>query len=334
MESTSHDPQAEREADVPSASSPSEASTCCSPSRDGDAPVDVLTGPAVATSENPTSTTFVDIPAGTFLMGTDDPRGYPDDGEGPIHEVELDAFAMASHAVTNDEFGQFVAATGFVTTAEQFVSSFVFGGLLPDDFSPTQGVAAAPWWRLVEGADWHHPEGPHSDLDGRGTHPVIHVSWLDALAYCSWSGTRLPTEAEWERAARGGSEQHHFPWGDDLEPDGEHRMNVFQGTFPADNTAKDGWVGTSPVMSFPPNAWGLHDMTGNVWEWCADWFDPGYYARSPKQAPPGPASGQARVMRGGSYLCHESYCWRYRVDARSANSPDSSTGNIGFRVVA
>lgn len=267
-------------------------------------------------------------------MGTEDPRGYPDDGEGPVHEVELDAFSMAVHPVTNDQFGRFVAATGHATTAEQFVSSFVFGGLLPDDFPPTQGVAAAPWWRLVEGADWRHPEGPHSDIADRGSHPVIHVSWLDATAYCAWSGTRLPTEAEWERAARAGSEQLHYPWGDELEPDGEHRMNVFQGSFPEENTAADGWVGTSAVMSYAPNAWGLHEMTGNVWEWCADWFDPTYYQRSPKQAPPGPESGQARIMRGGSYLCHESYCWRYRVDSRSANTPDSSTGNIGFRVVA
>ncbi|MDY7100814.1 MAG: formylglycine-generating enzyme family protein [Actinomycetota bacterium] len=274
------------------------------------------------------------VPATTFAMGTDDPRGYPDDGEGPVHDVELATYAIAACAVTNEQFGAFVADTGHRTTAERFGTSFVFAGLLPDEFPPTRGVAAAPWWREVHGADWRHPEGPHSDLGGREAHPVTHVSWDDAVAYCRWSGTRLPTEAEWERAARGDRAGAHFPWGDELEPGGEHRMNVFQGRFPQRNTAADGWTGTCPVGSFPANDLGLHEVTGNVWEWCADWFDPGYYARSPRRAPSGPRKGTARVMRGGSYLCHESYCWRYRVDARSANTPDSSTGNIGFRVAA
>lgn len=266
-------------------------------------------------------------------MGTDDPRGYPDDGEGPVHDVELTAYAIGRHAVTNDEFAAFVDATGHRTTAEQFANSFVFGGLLPDDFPPTQAVASAPWWRLVEGADWRHPEGSHSDLRDRGNHPVIHVSWTDAMAYCEWSGTRLPTEAEWERAARGWVEGAHFPWGHEREPGGQHMMNVFQGTFPGNDFGEDGWVGTCPVESYPPNGFGLYEMTGNVWEWCSDWFDPRYYGRSPRVDPVGPESGQAKVMRGGSYLCHDSYCWRYRVDARSANTPDSTTGNLGFRVV-
>lgn len=266
-------------------------------------------------------------------MGTDDP-GYPPDGEGPVHEVELAAFLIGRHAVTNDLFGRFVSATGYVTTAERYGDSFVFGGLLPDDFPPTRGVVGAEWWRMVEGACWRHPEGPHSDLAGRGDHPVVHVSIDDALAFCAWSGTRLPTEAEWERAARGGLSGCHYPWGDEREPAGEHRMNVFQGRFPGEDTGADGFVGTCPVGSFPPNGYGLHEMTGNVWEWCSDWFDPGWYARSPLRAPQGPDRGTARVMRGGSYLCHESYCWRYRVDARSSSTPDSSTGNLGFRVAA
>lgn len=272
------------------------------------------------------------LPGGVFTMGTDDPRGYAADGEGPVHEVELAAFRLALHTVTNADFAAFVAATGHVTTAEHYGDSFVFAGHLPDDFPPTQGVAAAPWWRLVSGASWRHPEGPHSNVDERPDHPVVQVSWLDATAYCAWRGGRLPTEAEWEYAARGGLAGHHFPWGADREPDGEHRMNVFQGTFPQHDTGEDGWVGTCPVGSFPANGFGLFEMTGNVWEWCADWFDPGYYARSPRTDPTGPPNGEARVMRGGSHLCHDSYCWRYRVDARSSNTPDSTTGNIGFRI--
>jgi len=283
---------------------------------------------------SPDAAVMATIPAGSFRMGTDDPRGYASDGEGPVHEVELSAFRVSIHTVTNDQFAAFVEATGHRTTAEEFATSFVFVGLLPDGFPPTRAVAGAPWWREVVGADWRHPEGPQSDLVGRGTHPVVHVSWYDATAYCGWAGVRLPTEAEWERAARGLENGHHFPWGDDREPAGEHRMNVFQGDFPHHNTGADGRVGTCPVGSFAPNDFGLHEMTGNVWEWCADWFAGDYYRRSPRVAPSGPTSGQARVMRGGSYLCHESYCWRYRVDARSSNTPDSSTGNVGFRVAA
>jgi formylglycine-generating enzyme len=267
-------------------------------------------------------------------MGTDDPRGYPDDGEGPVHTVELDAYRMGVHTVTNDEFAHFVAATGYRTTAEQYGSSFVFAGLLPPDFPPTRAVSDAPWWREVEGADWRRPEGPDSDLADRGAHPVVHVSWADALAYCAWAGGRLPTEAEWERAARAGRNGHHYPWGDEREPGGEHRMNVFQGEFPHRDTGDDGWIGTCPVGTYEPNGFGLYETTGNVWEWCADWFGPHYYRRSPRESPSGPKYGAARVMRGGSYLCHESYCWRYRVDSRSSNTPDSSAGNVGFRVAA
>ena len=273
------------------------------------------------------------IASGTFLMGTDDPRGYPRDGEGPAHEVSVLGFDLEVHTVTNDRFAAFVAATGHRSTAELLGTSFVFGGLLPHDFPPTRGVAATPWWREVMGASWRTPEGPQSDLTGRGEHPVVHVSWTDAVAYCAWVGGRLPTEAEWERAARGGRHGDHYPWGDDREPLGRHLINVFQGTFPGHDTGEDGWVGTCPVGNFPANGFGLFEMTGTVWEWCADWFDPTYYARSPRENPPGPAHGTSRVMRGGSYLCHESYCWRYRVDSRSANTPESTTGNVGFRVV-
>jgi sulfatase modifying factor 1 len=311
-------------------------SSCCAPGRgaggSSEAERAASSGPIVATG--PPEPALVTIPAGSFVMGTDDPRGYAADGEGPPHPVELDAYALGVHTVTNAEFAAFADDTAYRTTAEELGTSFVFAGLLPRGFAPTPAVAAAPWWREVAGADWRHPEGPHSAVADRGTHPVVHVSWYDAVAYCDWAGLRLPTEAEWERAARGAEEGHHFPWGDEREPEGEHRMNVFQGHFPQRDTGEDGWVGTCPVETFPANDFGLFETTGNVWEWCSDWFSPDSYRRSPRHSPVGPRKGVTRVMRGGSYLCHESYCWRYRVDSRSSNTPDSSAGNVGFRVAA
>jgi formylglycine-generating enzyme required for sulfatase activity len=277
---------------------------------------------------------MIDLEGASFLMGTEAADGYPADGEGPVHRVMLRPFAIDAEAVTNARFAEFVASTGHVTAAEQFEWSFVFGGLLPDDFPDTRGVVQAPWWRQVYGATWRAPEGPGSEIRDRQHHPVVHVSFDDALAFCAWTGTRLPTEAEWEYAARGGLEQMRFPWGSEREPGGEHRMNVWQGEFPSSNTCADGWYGTAPVDEYAPNGYGLHNMTGNVWEWCADWFAPDTYQRGDVSDPVGPASGTHRVMRGGSYLCHDSYCNRYRVDARSANTPDTSTGNLGFRVCA
>ncbi len=276
---------------------------------------------------------LVAIPAGSFQMGNPRGDGYPGDGEGPVHQVEVDAFLMSPTTVTNAEFASFIESTGYVTEAERFGWSFVFAGFLPDSFPPTRGVQNAPWWRQVHGATWNHPEGPGTTIDKRGDHPVVHVSWNDAQAYCAWSGTRLPTEAEWEYAARGGSTGSPFWWGDDLTPGGKHRMNVWQGKFPVRNSAADGYAGTGPVDAYLPNPFGLYNMTGNVWEWCADWFGAGTYSATTSGQPRPPASGTSRVMRGGSYLCHRSYCNRYRVDSRSANTPDSSTGNIGFRVV-
>jgi formylglycine-generating enzyme required for sulfatase activity len=255
------------------------------------------------------------LDGGSFLMGAEDPDGFPEDREGPVREVELNAFRIERVAVSNQRFGEFVVDTGFVTDAERHGWSFVFGGLLPDEFPDTRGVAEAPWWRQVLGASWRHPEGPQSSIGDRLDHPVVHTSWRDADSFCRWAGLRLPTEAEWEYAARGGLEQRRFPWGDELEPDGAHAMNVWQGRFPAENTLDDGYLGTCPVDEFPPNGYGLRNMSGNVWEWCADWFE----------------QGQARVIKGGSYLCHESYCNRYRVGARSSNTPDTSIGHTGFR---
>src|SRR4051812_39526290 len=251
---------------------------------------------------------LVEFGASSFIMGTDGDYGYAQDGEGPAHEVVLAPFSISRYAVTNSQFAKFVATTGYRTEAEDFGWSFVFAGFLAEDFPPTQGVAGSPWWRRVEGADWAHPEGPRSTIDERQHHPAVHVSWNDALAFCAWTDTRLPTEAEWEFAARGSLVGCRFPWGEELNPNGEHRMNVFQGTFPGKDTAEDGYAGTAPVDAFEPNGYGLHQTTGNIWEWTADWFDRTYYAHSPHQDPHGPEDGQARVMRGGSYLCHASYC--------------------------
>ena len=296
---------------------------CCSPARTSvGAEQDVGVAPVARApargDRGPVAARWVRVPAGTFLMGSEEEL-YPDDHEGPVRPVSVAAFDISATTVTNAEFARFVAATGHGTLAEQQGWSFVFAGLLPPDTPPTRAVAEAPWWRQVLGARWDRPEGPSSDLEGREDHPVVHVSWVDARAYCRWAGGRLPTEAEWEYAARGGLEQRRFPWGDELTPGGEHRMNVFQGHFPAHNSAADGYAGTAPADAFPPNGFGLYGMTGNVWEWAADRF--------------GPTRPGHRALRGGSYLCHASYCWRYRCAARSSNTTDSFAANIGFRMV-
>ncbi len=312
-----------------------QAGACCAPTRPGDA------APTIARSTPRRAATapdqgLLDIPGGEFLMGTADPAGFPVDGEGPVRRVAVRPFRIARCAVTNDQFVAFVAATGYTTEAEHFGWSFVFQLLLPrrHNLAIVGTAGPAPWWLGVTGACWHAPEGAGSTLKGRGDHPVVHVSWHDALAYCAWSGTRLPTEAEWERAARGGLEQKRYPWGDDLTPGGKHRCNIWQGQFPARNTAEDGFVGTAPVTSYRPNGFGLYNVAGNVWEWCADWFGTAHPQDEPITDPTGPPAGTARVLRGGSYLCHRSYCNRYRVAARSNNTPDSASGNTGFRVAA
>jgi formylglycine-generating enzyme len=276
---------------------------------------------------------MVRLPGGPFRMGTDDAEGFPADGEGPVRTAQVSPFLIDRCAVSNENFGRFVAATGYLTDAERFGWSFVFVGFLSAAVrrsSPRPNIT--PWWAAVTGADWRHPEGPGSDILGRENRPVVHVSWADAVTYAAWARKRLPTEAEWEYAARGGHDQRRYPWGDNLTPAGRHMANIWQGQFPVENTAEDGYAGTAPVDAFPPNGFGLHNMAGNVWEWCADWWGTAHPTGDVRN-PVGPPSGAAKVMRGGSYLCHASYCNRYRVAARTSNTPDSAGGNLGFRCV-
>ena len=262
-------------------------------------------------------------------------RGATGDGEGPSRLVHVDAFRIDTTAVSNARFARFVAATGYVTEAERAGWSFVFAGLLPDDFEETRGVAAAPWWRQVHGADWRHPDGPQSSLAGRDDHPVVHVSHDDALAFCAWAGKRLPTEAEWEKAARGGLEGARFPWGDEETPDGVHHCNVWQGTFPSDNALSDGFYGW--LRSMPSRRTATASTT-----WPAT---PGNGAPTGSRQtlrrrgrrrrvgnPRGPADGDLRAMRGGSYLCHPSYCWRYRWRPVLPRTPTARPGISAFAV--
>lgn len=286
--------------------------------------------------KRPQTEGMIYLPGGDFLMGTDDNEGFPSDGEGPVRKVTLRPFYIDLCTVTNEEFGRFVSETGYVTEAEKFGWSFVFHLFVSEESARkvTGTAQQTPWWWGIEGACWKHPEGLDSNVEDRPDHPVIHVSWNDAAAYCRWAGKRLPTEAEWEYAARGGLVQKRYPWGDELKPGGVHRCNIWQGKFPDKNNKSDGYAGTAPVRAYEPNGYGLYNVSGNVWEWCADWFAAVHPAQSPLVNPTGPRSGDSRVLRGGSYLCHISYCNRYRVAARSKNTPDSSTGNIGFRCAA
>lgn len=308
-------------------------SACCAAPR-GAGPAAPVVLPPAPRRAKPLGKGMVTLPGGTFLMGNEDERANPGDGEGPVREVTVAAFRIDEHAVTNAQFATFVKETGYVTAAERFGWSYVFAGFLaPELVRATQAPAGTPWWRGVEGATWRAPEGPGSGVGDRARHPVTHVSWDDASAYAAWAGKRLPTEAEWEYAARGGLEQARYPWGDELTPRGHWRCNIWQGEFPRVNTGEDGHVGTAPVDAYRPNAYGLHNVVGNVWEWVADRFTATHDA-APATDPKGPAVGGNRVMRGGSYLCHDSYCNRYRVAARTANTPDSSSGNCGFRCAA
>jgi formylglycine-generating enzyme required for sulfatase activity len=301
------------------------------------------------------------IPGGEFSMGSADPTreicGGPDtmDDARPIHRVYLDGFWMDVTEVTNADFARFVAATRYVTVAERQPRAVDFPGADPADLVPGALVfvppaAAVPldnplaWWRYVRGADWRHPEGPGSSLTGREREPVVQVAWEDAAAYARWAGKRLPTEAEWEFAARGGRAGERYPWGDELQPGGRWAANIWEGHFPDTDTGADGFRRAAPVGSFPANDYGLYDLAGNVWEWCADWYRPDAYAAVAgpvARNPTGPAAsfdpqepGQPkRVQRGGSFLCTDQYCTRYLVGARGKGAPDTASNHVGFRCV-
>lgn len=283
------------------------------------------------TSKYPRTSNMVFIEGGQFVMGTDEPV-FVADGEGPARDVTVKSFYLDVHEVSNAEFELFCNETNCKTEAESFGDSFVFDRLLSDETRKTltQAVAAAPWWVPVKGADWRHPFGLDSDLKGQMDHPVVHVSWNDAVAYCKWAKKRLPTEAEWEYACRSGLKNRLYPWGNNLNPHGEHWMNIWQGNFPQEDTGEDGYTSTAPVTAFPSNSYGLKNMVGNVWEWTADWWTTKHFG-SLRENPIGPETGTDKVKKGGSYMCHKSYCFRYRCAARSQNTPDSAAANLGFR---
>jgi formylglycine-generating enzyme required for sulfatase activity len=314
----------------------------------------------VGASDDPRG--MVWIPGGEFTMGSVDEHAWPD--EAPRHRVRVDGFWMDITEVTNNQFGQFVEATGYVTTAERIPDLKEIMAQLPpgtppprkEDVVAASAVFVSPgrpvplsnpglWWAWTTGANWRHPEGPGSSTDGKGDHPVVHVSWFDAVAYATWAGKRLPTEAEWEFAARGGLIDKTYAWGDDRASTTKPQANLWQGSFPHKNTKQDGYNRTAPVGSFPPNGYGLSDMPGNVWEWCSDWYRHDTYPRRAGEAvitnPQGPRDSfdpqerhaPKRIQRGGSFLCQDSYCAGYRPSARMKTTPDTSLSHSGFRCV-
>jgi formylglycine-generating enzyme required for sulfatase activity len=321
-----------------------------------------------ATQPGPAPAGMVWIPGGEFSMGTADPTreicGGPDpmDDARPVHRVYVDGFWMDATEVTNDAFARFVSATGYVTVAERRPRAQDFPGVPAERLVPGSVVFTPPagpvpldnpllWWAYVPGADWRHPEGPGSDLAGRGLHPVVHVAYEDAEAYVRWAGKRLPTEAEWEFAARGGQAGRRYTWGDELTPGGRWMANIWEGEFPYHNTGADGFTGTAPVGHYDANPYGLYDMAGNVWEWCSDWYRADTYAMQSAAAdgkvvrnPQGPDRGSShdpqepgipkRVQRGGSFLCTDQYCTRYWLGSRGKGAPDTGSNHVGFRCVA
>jgi sulfatase modifying factor 1 len=309
--------------------------------------------------DDPRVAGMVWVHGGEFQMGSSD--GTAD--EAPRHRVALDGFWMDAHEITNQQFARFVEATGYVTTAElppqlrsiekgaelehaAILEEFNHPGSIcslslrsRDEIDPARG--AYSWWQYVKGASWKYPEGPTSDITNRAQHPVVHVSWLDAQAYCRWAGKQLPSEAQWEYAARAGRTGQTYPWGNERNPEGRWLHNIWQGEFPVTNTATDGYHSTAPVKSFAANDFGLYEMSGNVWEWCEDYYQPDYYQKSPLRNPVGPDSSYdpqepgiiKRVQRGGSFMCSEQYCAGYRVSARMKGEQDTGAFHTGFRCI-
>jgi formylglycine-generating enzyme required for sulfatase activity len=326
-------------------------------------PTVLTTTPAPA----PAPSGMVWIPGGEFSMGCTDPRAdlcggnEPMDDARPVHRVAIAPFWMDRTEVTNAEFARFVAATGYITFAERKPRAEDYPGATPDQLVPGSVVFSPPreavpldnalrWWRYVPGADWRHPSGPNSTIVGHDQDPVLHIAYVDAAAYAAWAGKRLPTEAEWEFAARGGLTGARYTWGDDLTLNGRWMANIWEGAFPHKNSEDDGFSGIAPVASFPANAYGLHDMAGNVWEWCSDWYRPDAYALAQRAAgggvvrdPRGVAESESfdpqepgmpkRVQRGGSYLCTDQYCTRYMVGTRGKGAADTGSNHVGFRCV-
>jgi len=318
---------------------------------------DIAIAPSVRGPEDPAHRNMIFIPGGTFRMGSD--KHYPE--EAPVHRVTVSGFWIDRTPVTNRQFKEFVRATGHVTFAELPPDPKNYPGALPDMLYAGSLVFTPPgrvvdlknwgaWWRFLKGADWRHPYGPNSNINALDNHPVVHVAYADALAYAQWAGKQLPTEAEWEFAARGGLDGTEFAWGDEFKPGGQHRANTWQGNFPNENLAEDGFDRTSPVMAFPPNGYGVYDMIGNVWEWTADWWSQRHEADPPKACcvPENPRGGgeegsfdpgqpqiriPRKVIKGGSHLCAPNYCRRYRPAARHAEAVDTSTSHVGFRCV-
>lgn len=301
--------------------------SCCVPSSARGVPSSARD---VAASPGCDTASVLRLPAGMVTLGTDRPF-FREDGEGPGRRVPIHAFGIDAHAVTNRRFATFVAATGFRTEAERYGWSYVFQDFVPAGLH-AEAPPGTPWWRKLDGAHWAAPDGPGSCWQDRPGHPATHIAWNDAVTFAAWAGGRLPGEAEWEYAAKGGDDAARFPWGADEPDDGNALCNIWQGRFPASNTRADGFIGTAPVDAFRPNGFGLFNACGNVWEWCADPFRVRSLTGAARQRNKAAAAERERVMKGGSYLCHRSYCYRYRIAARSGRSPDTSAGHTGFRV--